>query len=254
MARLWQRPAVAQSIYIKLNVQLFPSPPYCPLPQILPELLRFIHSNSRFNEYLYLTKQWLEHPKNLGNKRPAEESAADDDTRVSKAARTTKNTTGGKGAQKNGAKGSSTNPKLSPDAFKAKALPLHVILTHTPPSITKAGDINENGDEEKLEDISTAAEVGLIGNLTLLPTSFSTGSYGWKGNKRVTVELQAGDSEDGGREKVQVMLTINATVLGSKPEKPDAKGKKDKRQERQDKEETEEEEDAEVNEEVADDS
>jgi hypothetical protein len=104
-------------------------------------------------------------------------------------------------------------PKLSPDAFKAKALPLHVILTHTPPSITKAGDINENGDEEKLEDISTAAEVGLIGNLTLLPTSFSTGSYGWKGNKRVTVELQAGDSEDGGREKVQVMLTYVPSYL-----------------------------------------
>jgi hypothetical protein len=42
--------------------------------------------------------------------------------------------------------------------------------------------------------------------MTLVPSSFSTGSYGWKGSKRITVELQT--SEDGGaKEKVQVMFT-----------------------------------------------
>lgn len=55
---------------------------------------------------------------------------------------------------------------------------------------------------------STTGDVGFIGNLTLLPTTFSTGSYGWKGNKKITVELQSGHIDaEGGREKVQVMLS-----------------------------------------------
>lgn len=92
-------------------------------------------------------------------------------------------------------------------AFKAKALPLHLNLTHTPPSITKEGDIDDEGKEVGQTD--TAADVGFIGNLTLVPSSFSTGSYGWKGSKRITVELQASDEEgEGGtKEKVVVMFT-----------------------------------------------
>jgi len=95
---------------------------------------------------------------------------------------------------------------LSGDEFKAKALPLHVNLTHTPPSIQKEGAVAADGTEEKAVD--TAPDVGFIGNLTLVPSTFSTGSYGWKGSKRITVELQ-GSEIDGeeGREKVQIMLS-----------------------------------------------
>ena len=91
-------------------------------------------------------------------------------------------------------------------------------------------------------------DIGFIENLTLLPTSFTTGSYGWKGSKRITVELQGGDDDDdSGKEKVQVMLSyalfphrlssilmcfffvfcrINATVIGSKPSEKINKGAK----------------------------
>jgi len=103
------------------------------------------------------------------------------------------------------------------DEFKEKARPIHVHITHTPPSInakepTKAEDAPATTEEET--DItanptseSAPIDTGLISNLTLLPSSFATGSYGWKGSKKIVVELQ--NSEDGpnGREKVQVMLT-----------------------------------------------
>jgi hypothetical protein len=45
---------------------------------------------------------------------------------------------------------------------------------------------------------------GHLGGLTLVPTSFSTGSYGWKGNSRLTIELL--NPEGGEKEKVTVML------------------------------------------------
>ncbi|EAU88071.1 hypothetical protein CC1G_10844 [Coprinopsis cinerea okayama7 len=113
-------------------------------------------------------------------------------------------------------------PAMSASEFQVKALPLHVNITHTPPSIEK----KDNKDDEKEETPSSESDAaleatldpGLIGSLTLLPNTFSTGSYGWKGARRIVVELQNGKiGEDGKREKVQVMLTINATVLGSKP-------------------------------------
>lgn len=106
-------------------------------------------------------------------------------------------------------------PKITPDEFKAKALPLHVMLTHTPPSILKEGLIEEDGTEEKSPPVAESAtnDIGLVGSLTLVPSSFSTGSYGWKGSKRVTVELQAGEvGPDGTREKVQVMLSYVCSV------------------------------------------
>jgi len=69
------------------------------------------------------------------------------------------------------------------------------------------------------EDTTTVASTdpGFIGTTALVATSFSTGSYGWKGNKRITIELE--NPEGGNKEKVQVMLTINATVMGSKQAK-----------------------------------
>ncbi|KAF8160623.1 hypothetical protein B0H34DRAFT_806152 [Crassisporium funariophilum] len=153
-----------------------------------------------------------------GTKRAADDSGATATTtgRASKVAKTEK-----KAAPKNGAK-KTAKPPLPTADFKTKALPLHVNLTHTPPSIRKEGSIDGNGNEDVMEGAQdiVAEDVGFIGNLTLLPSSFATGSYGWKGSKRITVELQGGDSDgEGGKEKVQVMLTINATVVGSKPAK-----------------------------------
>jgi hypothetical protein len=100
--------------------------------------------------------------------------------------------------------------KLTTDEFRARALPLHVQLTHTPPSIRQEGNVNEDGSEEhaSAQIGGGEADVGAIGNLTLVPSTFSTGSYGWKGSKRIVVELQAGEEDaEGHREKVQVMLS-----------------------------------------------
>jgi len=69
------------------------------------------------------------------------------------------------------------------------------------------------------------ADPGFLGAITLLPGSMSTGSYGWKGSKRITIEI---DNPDGGdKEKIQVQLTFNATVIGSKS----AKGEEEEEEE-----------------------
>ena len=90
---------------------------------------------------------------------------------------------------------SSCQASLAPSAFKSKALPLHVNITHTPPAIP---------DDDKTVT-TTAADPGSIGTATLIPTEFSTGSYGWKGSKRVTIEIPNPDGGEG--EKVQVMIS-----------------------------------------------
>jgi hypothetical protein len=87
--------------------------------------------------------------------------------------------------------------------FKATALPLHVNLTHTPPTIA---------DPESEAVSAVIADPGFVGNLTLVPSSFATGSYGWKGSKRITVELQNPQGE--AKEKVQVMLTCVPDTCG----------------------------------------
>ncbi|EKM56019.1 uncharacterized protein PHACADRAFT_257034 [Phanerochaete carnosa HHB-10118-sp] len=106
----------------------------------------------------------------------------------------------GKAAGKGAKRGSKAS--LGAAAFKAKALPIHVNLTHTPPVLV-----------EDAKDIAQT-DPGFIGQTSLAPTTFSTGSYGWKGTKRVTIELE--NNETGEMEKVQVMMTFNATVIGSK--------------------------------------
>ena len=50
-----------------------------------------------------------------------------------------------------------------------------------------------------------STDPGFIGTSTLVPSTFATGSYGWKGNKRFTVELE--NPEGGEKEKVHVMIT-----------------------------------------------
>ncbi|EKM51139.1 uncharacterized protein PHACADRAFT_103999, partial [Phanerochaete carnosa HHB-10118-sp] len=106
----------------------------------------------------------------------------------------------GKAAAKSAKRGSKA--LLGAAAFKAKALPTHVNLTHTPPVLV-----------EDAKDV-VQTDPGFIVQTSLAPTAFSTGSYSWKGTKRVTIELEK--NETGGKEKEQVMMTFNATVIGSK--------------------------------------
>ena len=95
---------------------------------------------------------------------------------------------------------------LAASAFKERALPIHINITHTPPALVEPSSGGDGDDEGKGEAaVSVAsADPGFIGTATLLPGTFSTGSYGWKGNKRFAVEI---DGPVGGKEKVHVMLT-----------------------------------------------
>jgi hypothetical protein len=79
--------------------------------------------------------------------------------------------------------------------FKARAVPLHVVVTRTPPA---ARDDN-NTSPTPVDDTD------LLGALALQPCSFTTGSYGWKGSKRLAIDLV--DLTGGEKKKVQVMLT-----------------------------------------------
>lgn len=70
----------------------------------------------------------------------------------------------------------------------ANALPITVNITNTPPPIV---------DEDTVP--ATSADPGYIGGVKCLPSLFSTGSYGWKGSKRLTIEVP---NDTGGMEKV----------------------------------------------------
>ncbi|KAH9939591.1 hypothetical protein B0H21DRAFT_711119 [Amylocystis lapponica] len=154
-----------------------------------------------------------------GTKRAAEDDAASGPTtRSAKAPKTDpKGRKGGKKGPKVSTRARTRAPparsrparqaSMAASTFKARALPLHVNITHTPPVI---------GDDTAT---AASADPGFVGTTALLPSTFSTGSYGWKGNKRITIELESG--EGGEKEKVHVMLTINATVMGSKGAKED---------------------------------
>ncbi|KAH9967997.1 hypothetical protein BC827DRAFT_1122126, partial [Russula dissimulans] len=92
-------------------------------------------------------------------------------------------------------------PKTIPvSEFKAGAVPLHVTVTRTSPAI----EDNNNG----------AVDPGFLGVVALQPCTFTTGSYGWKGGKRLVIDVVNPISDE--KKTVQVMLTINATVMGSK--------------------------------------
>ncbi|KAM5542732.1 hypothetical protein V8D89_003693 [Ganoderma adspersum] len=143
-------------------------------------------------------------------KRAAEDEGAGPTTRSAKAPKTEKAESSPKaGRGRGGKKGLKAN--LAASAFKARALPMHINITHTAP------------DDAATSGVS--ADPGFIGTSTLVPSTFATGSYGWKGSKRFTVELPSPEGAEGEeKEKVHVMLTINATVIGSKGAKEDGEG------------------------------
>ncbi|KAG1799477.1 uncharacterized protein HD556DRAFT_1305677 [Suillus plorans] len=140
-----------------------------------------------------------------GRKRAAEESATEKrETRSAKVPRTEARKSA-KGTGKKGAARLKTG--LSATAFKSRAQPLHVNISHTrPPTDVESTD------------------PGFLEAIELVSSGFSTGSFGWKGSKRLTVNLPKLEGEEEG-EAVHVMLTslgnlslarINATVIGSK--------------------------------------
>lgn len=143
--------------------------------------------------------------------------AAPEDATTTRPAKTTKTSTG----RAKGKTGPKTN--LSAKTFKAQARPLHITIAHTPPPATDSG-----------ENFSADSTVpGFLAALSLQPSSFSTGTYGWKGSKRVAIEVDNPDT--GEKEKLQVQLSFNATVLGSR-----GKGGEDE-ETREEKEESDEE-------------
>ena len=79
--------------------------------------------------------------------------------------------------------------------FKARAVPLHIVVTRTPPA---ARDDNSTSP-------APVDDMDLLGAVALQPCSFTTGSYGWKGSKRLAIDLV--DPTGGEKKKVQVMLT-----------------------------------------------
>ena len=78
---------------------------------------------------------------------------------------------------------------MTSNEFVSKALPLHVNITHTPPVIPE--------EDDKVP--ASSADPGFIGSSALIPVEFKTGSYGWKGHKRVTIEVE--NPEGGDKEK-----------------------------------------------------
>jgi hypothetical protein len=88
-------------------------------------------------------------------------------------------------------------PLLTKEEFKAGALPLHINISHAPPPI------DQPSAESQVE--------GFMGHVVLPPTVFSTQSYGWKGSKKLLVELENPNASK--KTKVWVQLTINAVGI-----------------------------------------
>jgi hypothetical protein len=81
----------------------------------------------------------------------------------------------------------------------AKALPISANLTNTPPSVA---------DDESVP--AASADPGFIGGVKCLPNQFTTGSYGWKGNRRVSIEVR---NEAGEMEKVTYLYNQNKELI-----------------------------------------
>jgi hypothetical protein len=78
--------------------------------------------------------------------------------------------------------------------LKAHAVPLHVTVTDTPPT---ARDDNSASPD--------SLDQGILGTVALHPCTFTTKSYGWKGSRRLAIDIVHPVS--GEKNKVQVMLS-----------------------------------------------
>ncbi|POW21271.1 hypothetical protein PSHT_02600 [Puccinia striiformis] len=69
--------------------------------------------------------------------------------------------------------------------------------------------------EESAENITLSiGDDGKFGTVTAEPTTFTTGSYGWKASHKIQVKVNVNGEE----KEVQVQVGINMTVSGSKPD------------------------------------
>ncbi|KAG8884885.1 hypothetical protein FRB97_003092 [Tulasnella sp. 331] len=161
-----------------------------------------------------------------GKKRGAAEATTDGDAhpespgRQAKVAKVTKVASDAEKPKSKGKRAASPKkaaPKtIVPTAaqFKEHALPLHVNITHTPPSVEAPA---EHADTTP----NTSTDSGHVASITLTPSVFSTGSFGWKGSRKIAVELL---NAEGVKETVMVNMSFNATVAGSKPAAKATKG------------------------------
>lgn len=91
------------------------------------------------------------------------------------------------------------SPKALPskEEFEKAALPLHVNIMHNPPPI---------------DQVAAAEQApGFMGHVVMTPSVFTTRSYGWKGSKKLLVELENSSGPE--KTKVWVQLNINAVSL-----------------------------------------
>jgi len=88
--------------------------------------------------------------------------------------------------------------------FKARAVPLHVAVSRTPPAVR---------DDKSASP--APIDTDFIGAVALQPCSFTTGSYGWKGSKRLAIDVV--DPTSGEKTKVQVMLTYVSSMIEPLP-------------------------------------
>ncbi|OAV98154.1 hypothetical protein PTTG_01723 [Puccinia triticina 1-1 BBBD Race 1] len=69
--------------------------------------------------------------------------------------------------------------------------------------------------EESAKEITLSiGEGGEFGTVVAEPTTFSTGSWGWKGNSKLPIKVTVNGEE----KEVLVQIGINMTVSGSKPD------------------------------------
>ncbi|KAI0003377.1 hypothetical protein BJV74DRAFT_528784 [Russula compacta] len=106
---------------------------------------------------------------------------------------------GAKRRESSGSNDTKRGPKVAQampaSAFKERAGPLHVTVTQTPPTVKE----DDNGVS------SAPVDLGFLGAVALQPCTFTTGSYGWKGSKRLAIDIVDPTSSE--KTKVQVMLT-----------------------------------------------
>lgn len=123
-------------------------------------------------------------------------------------------TEGGRASGRGGAKGAARlKTGLTASAFKSRAAPIHLALSFNP--FPGEGETVAVGEGEEQASILTTT--------TLTASSFSTGSFGWKGSKRIAIPLKApGEGGEAEEDTVHIMLTVNATVIGSKDVKESA--------------------------------
>jgi hypothetical protein len=72
-----------------------------------------------------------------------------------------------------------------------------------------------SADRDDTDASAAVIDSDFIGAVALQPCSFTTGSYGWKGSKRLAIDIV--DPTSGEKKKVQVMLTYVFTMTELSP-------------------------------------